>query len=95
MQLEDLKKVPLIRRLRWHNHVERSNSWLKVEVQKLNPVGGRDSDRPKKTWWEVIRRDCLALGLTEARPSEGNLGVVQLEMCRQTGPYGLIKSSLN
>ena len=85
MQLDDLKKVPFTRRPRWHNHVERSDNWLKAEVQKLNPLGGRDSGRPKKTWSGVIRLDWLALGLTETHPSGGNLGVVHLEMCRQTG----------
>ena len=83
MKLDDLKKVSLTRRLRWHNHVERCHSWLKAEVQKLNPVGGCDSGRPKKTWSEVIRLDRLALGLTWTLPSEGNLGA--LHLCRQTG----------
>ena len=86
MQLDDRKKVSLTRRPRWHNHVERSASWLKAEVQKLNPVGGRDSGRPKKTLSEVFRLDYLALGLTETYHYEGNLGLVHLEMCRQTGP---------
>ena len=45
MQLDNLEKVPLIPRLRWHNHVERRESKLK-KVQKLNPVGGRDPGRP-------------------------------------------------
>ena len=49
MQLDHLKKVPLTRRQRWHKHVERSDNWLKVEVQKLNPIGGRDSGGPKRT----------------------------------------------
>ena len=94
MKLDDMEKVLLIRRLRWHNHVERSDSWLK-KVLTLNPVGGRDSGRPKKIWPEVIRRDCLSPGLTETHPSEGNFGVVHLEVCRQTGPYRLIKSNVN
>ena len=88
MILDDIEKVPLIRRLRWHNHNDR---WLK-KVLKLNPVGGRDSGRPKKIWSNVIPRDCLSASLTETHPSEGKLGVVHLEVCRQTGPCELIKS---
>ena len=50
MQLDDPVKVPLTRRLTWHNHVECSDSWLK-KVQKLNPIGDRGCDRHnKKTW---------------------------------------------
>ena len=94
MKLDDMEKVPLTRRLRWHNHVERSDSWLK-NVLKLNPVGGRDSGRPKKIWSEVIRQDCLSSSLTETHPSEGNLRGVHLEVCRHAGPYGLIKTNVN
>ena len=86
MKLDDMQKVPLTRRLRWHNHVESSDSWLK-NVLKLNPVGGRDSGRPKKIWSEVIRQDCLSSSLTETHPSEGNLRGVHLEVCRHAGPY--------
>ena len=58
------------RRLRWHGHVERSDGWQK-RVQKLNPTGGRGCGRPKKTWTEVIVKDCQALGLiTETHPSD-------------------------
>ena len=77
MQLGDLEKVPRAHRLRWHNHVERSDSWLK-KAQKHNTVGGRDRGRPKKTWSEVIPLDCLAPGPTGTHPSEGNIGVVYL-----------------
>ena len=63
----------LPRRLRRHTNVQRSESCLK-KVQK--PVAGRDRCRSKKTWSEVIRLDCLAPGLTETHPSDGNLGVV-------------------
>ena len=49
---------------------------------------GRESGRAKKTWSEVIRLDCLTLGLTEAGPPfRRKLGVLHLEMCRQTGPW--------
>ena len=60
MQSGDLEKVLRTRRLRWHGYVRRIDGWLK-KVQNLNPGGGRG--RPKKTSSEVIRLDCLALGL--------------------------------
>ena len=94
MKLEDMEQVPLTRRLRWHNHVERSDSWLKNALI-LNPVGGRGSGRPKKIWSEVIRQDCLSSSLTETHPSEGNRRGVHLEVCRHAGPYGLIKTNVN
>ena len=84
MQLDDLERVPRTRRLRWHNHVERIDSWLKS--QETQSCRSRDRGRPKKTWLEVIRLDCLAPGLTDGHPAVENLGIVRFEICRQTGP---------
>ena len=39
--------------LRWHNHVERSDGWPK-KVQKLNHVGSRSHEYPRKTCSEVV-----------------------------------------
>ena len=59
MQFDDLAKVLLTRRLRWHGHIEHSDG-LAEEVQKLNPIGGRGRHRPKKIWTEVIDVDRIA-----------------------------------
>ena len=69
MELDDMERVSPTRRLRWHNHVELNDSWLK-KVLKLNPVGGRDSGRPKKIWSEMIFRDYLSSSLRPILPKE-------------------------
>ena len=66
-----------------------SDGWLK-KVQKLNPVGGCDRGRPKT----LGRRDSPGLPspesttVAETHPSEGNLGLVHLEVPSDwTHPY--------
>ena len=86
MQFDDLAKVLLTRRLRWHGHIEHSDG-LAEEVQKLNPIGGRGRHRPKKIWTEVIDVDRIALGLRPTYPT-GKLGVINLEVLSDwTHPY--------
>ena len=60
MQIDDWTQVLRSRRLRWHDHVERSDGWLK-KVRKLNPTGGSSRGCPKKIWTEMINNDCLLL----------------------------------
>ena len=67
MQLVDVAKVLRTRRLRWHGHEEHIDGWLE-KVQRLNPTGGRGQGRPKKTWTELIGKECLALGLAGNHP---------------------------
>jgi len=51
-------------RLRWYGHVLRKedNDWVKkcmeYEVEGTRPRGG-----PKKTWKEIVEKDCRACGL--------------------------------
>ena len=78
MQLDDLEKVLSIRRIRWHGDVERCDGCLN-EIQRHNHIECRGCGRLKKTWLEVIRLDCLALGLRPNFPT-ARLGVVHLEI---------------
>ena len=62
--LDDIILVLQQNRLRWHGHVLRKedNDWVKkcmqYEVKGTRPRGG-----PKKTWREIVEKDCRALGL--------------------------------
>ena len=78
MQLDDLERVLSIRRIRWHGNVERSDGCLN-EVQRHNHVEGRGCGRPEKTWLEVIRLHCLALGLRPNLPTS-RLGAAHLKI---------------
>ena len=80
MQLDNLAKVLRTRRLRWHSHVERSNSWLK-KVQKLNPTGGRGRGHPKKSWTVVINMDCLGLAATQPSDRKAWSGRFRMMFC--------------
>ena len=46
-------------RLRWYGHVLRkeANDWVKT-CMEYETVGSRPRSRPKRTWLEVVQRDC-------------------------------------
>ena len=50
----DLDVVLRTSRMRWFGHVERSTGWI-AEVPKLNVVAKKRSDRPWKSWDEVVK----------------------------------------
>ena len=52
-------------RLRWYGHVLRKddNDWVK-KCMEYEIVGSRPRGRPKKTWLEVVQRDCQVRGLS-------------------------------
>ena len=51
-------------RLRWYGHVLRKddNDWVKCMEYEV--VGSRPRGRPKRTWLEVVQRDCQLCGLS-------------------------------
>jgi len=59
--LDDIISVLQQNRFRWYGHVLRKedNDWMKkcmeYEVEDARPRG-----RPKKTWTEVVQKDCQA-----------------------------------
>jgi len=52
-------------RLRWYGHVLRKddNDWVK-KCMEFEVVGSRPRGRPKRTWLEVVQRDCQVRGLS-------------------------------
>ena len=53
-------------RLRWYGHVLRKddNDWVK-KCMEYEVVGSRPRGRPKRTWLEVVQRDCQVRGLSK------------------------------
>ena len=49
-------------RMRWFGYVERSTGWI-AEVRKLNVVAQKRSDRPRKSWDEVLENDRKKLSM--------------------------------
>ena len=53
-------------RLRWYGHVLRKddNDWVK-KCMEYEVVGFSPRGRPKRTWLEVVQRDCQVCGLSK------------------------------
>ena len=52
-------------RLRWYGHVlqKEDNDWVK-KCMEYEVVSSRPRGRPKRTWLEVVLRDCQVRGLS-------------------------------
>jgi len=50
--------------LRWHGHVlqKEDNDWAK-KYMEYEVEGARPRGRPKKTWREIVEKDCKVCGL--------------------------------
>jgi len=53
-------------RLRWYGHVLRKEDtdWVK-KCMEYEVEGSRPRDRPKRTWKEVVQKDCQARNLNK------------------------------
>jgi len=53
-------------RLRWYGHVlqKDDNDWVK-KCMDYEVVGSRPRGRPKRTWLDVVQRDCQVRGLSK------------------------------
>ena len=62
--LDDIISVLQRNRLRWHGHVLRKedNDWVK-KCMEYEVEGARPRGRPKKTWREIVKKDCKACRL--------------------------------
>jgi len=63
-ELEDIISVLQRNRLRWYGHVLRKedNDWVK-KCMECEVEGTRPRGRPKKTWREIVEKDCRVNGL--------------------------------
>ena len=62
--LDDIILVLQQNRLRWYGHVLRKEDkyWVK-KCMEYEVEGARPRGRPKKTWREIVEKDCKACGL--------------------------------
>jgi len=62
----DIALVLQQNRLRWYGHVLRKedNDWVK-KCMEYEVKGPRPRGRPKRTWREVVEKDCQALKLNK------------------------------
>jgi len=64
--LDDIILILQQKRLRWYGHVLRKEDtdWVKT-CMKYEVEGSRPSGRPKRTWKEVVQKDCQARNLNK------------------------------
>ena len=64
LELQDIISVLQRNRLRWYGHVLRKedNDWVK-KCMEYEVEGTRPRGRPKKTWREIVEKDCKARAL--------------------------------
>jgi len=67
--LEDMISVVQQNRLRWYGHVLRKedNDWMK-KCMEYEVEGARPRSRPRKSWREIVEKDCQACGLKRRIP---------------------------
>ena len=64
LRLNDIISVRQQNRLQWYGHVlwKEDNDWVK-KCMEYEVAGARLRRRPKKTWTEVVQKDCQACKL--------------------------------
>ena len=64
LELQDIISVLQRNRLRWYGHVlwKEDNDWVK-KCMDYEVEGTRPRGRPKKTWREIVEKNCRAHGL--------------------------------
>jgi len=64
LELHDIISELQQNRLRWYRHVLRKEdkAWVK-KCMEYEVEGARPRGRPKKTWREIVEKDCQARGL--------------------------------
>jgi len=64
--IDDIISILQQNRLRWYGHVLRKEDtdWVK-KCMEYEVVGSRPRGRPKRTWKEVVQKDCQACNLNE------------------------------
>jgi len=62
--IDDIILILQQNRLRWYEHVlrEEDTDWVKKCIE-YEVEGSRPRDRPRRTWREVVQKDCQARNL--------------------------------
>jgi len=70
--LDDIISVVQQNRLQWYGHAVRKedNDWVK-KCMEYEVEGTRPRGRPKKTWREIVEKDCKARGLNSSSSTTG------------------------
>ena len=97
--LVDIVLVLQQNRLRWYGHVLRKvdNDWMKKCVE-YEVEGARPRGRPKKTWREIVKKDCKAFGLNRedamdrSRWIDDHDGCEWVNVSSRTGSPGLSRT---
>jgi len=73
LELDDIISVLQQNKLRWYGHVLRKedNDWVK-KCMEYEVEGTRPRDRSKKTWREIMEKDCRARGLNREDVMDGS-----------------------
>jgi len=73
LELQDIISVLQRNRLRWYGHVLRKedNYWVK-KCMEYEVEGTRPRGRPKKTWREIVEKDCQARKLNREDAMDHN-----------------------
>ena len=66
LEIDDIILIPQQNRLQWCGHVLRKedNDWVK-KCMEYEVEGSRPRGRPKRTWREVVQKDCQACNLNK------------------------------
>jgi len=79
--LDDIILVLQQNRLRWYGHVlqKEDNDWVK-KCMEYEVDGARPRGRPKKTWREIVQKDCQASKLNREDAMDHNRWRKQIRM---------------
>ena len=79
VELDDIISVLKQNRLRWYGHVLRKedNDWVK-KCMEYEVEGARPRGRPKKTWREIVEKDCQACKLNREDAKDRNRWIKQI-----------------
>jgi len=71
--LDDIISVQQQNRLRWYGHVlqKEDNDWVK-KCMEYKVEGARPRGRPKRTWREIVEKDCQARKLNREDAMDRN-----------------------
>jgi len=79
LALDDIISVLQQNRLRWYGHVLRKedNDWVKKCID-YEVEGARPRGRRKKTWREIVEKDCQVSGLNREEAMDRNRWMKQI-----------------